>query len=279
MRVSRTSFGFGIVRSFDSATARAKLHEACEQLSRVLGVVIFPHQAPSYRDLVDGIDRGALGFAWLPPVLAVELEDRGLIEPVALPVRRGTTSYHAAIIARRDVAKTLDDLRGKRVAWVDKASAAGYVVPRMHLAGAGFDLRTLFASEIFVNSHDAVIDTLLSGRADVGATFCTTDPRTQRVIQAGWTAPDGTAPKPVDVVALAGPIPNDAVFAHASVDVELRTKLLNVLMSPDPKLRGALDAMLRAEAFRPATSAHFEPLRRMIQTASARGEGPPSSRR
>lgn len=278
-RVSRTSFGFGIVRSFDSATARARLNEACEQLSRVLGVVIFPHQALSYRDLSDGLDRGTLGFAWLPPMLAIELEDKRLIEPVALPVRRGTTSYHAAIIARRGVAKTLDDLRGKRVAWVDKSSAAGYVVPRMHLVGAGFDVRDLFAAEMFLTSHDAVIEAVLSGRADVGATFCTMDPRSQRVLQAGWTAPDGTGPKPVDVVATAGPIPNDAVFAHVSVDVDLRSKLLSILMSPDNKLREALDAMVRAEAFRPATSAHYEPLRRMIATATARGEAPPSSRR
>lgn len=279
MRTSRTSFGFGIVRSLDSANARTRLSETCEQLSRALGVVIFPHQAVGYRDLADGLERGTLGFAWLPPMLAIELEDRRQVEPVALPVRRGTTSYHAAIIARRGVAKTLDDLRGKRMAWVDKSSAGGYVVPRMHLVGAGFDLRTLFSSEIFVNSHDAVVDTLLAGRADVGATFCTIDPRTQRVIQAGWTAADGTAQRPVDVVALAGPIPNDAVFAHVSVDVDTRAKLLAVLTSPDTKLREALDALLRAESFRPATSAHYEPLRRMIAAATARGEAPPSSRR
>lgn len=268
-----------MVRSSDSTTARARLSEACEQLSRALGVVIFPHQAVSYRNLADGLERGMLGFAWLPPMLALELEDKRLIEPVALPVRRGTTSYHAAIIARRGTAKTLDELRGKRMAWVDRSSAAGYVVPRMHLVGAGFDMRTIFSAEIFVNSHDAVVDTLLSGRADAGATFCTLDPRTQRVLQAGWTAADGTSQKPVDVVALAGPIPNDAVFAHTSVEVELRTKLLNLLLAPDPKLRDALDGLLRAESFRAATSAHFEPLRRMIAAATARGEAPPSSRR
>ena len=99
------------------------------------------------------------------------------------------------------------------------------------------------------------------------------------MIHIKWTAPDGTSQKPVDVIALAGPIPNDALFAHVSVEVDLRAKLLNVLMSPDPKLRMSLDALLRAESFRPATSAHFEPLRRMIATATARGEAPPSSRR
>ncbi|MBI2395539.1 MAG: phosphate/phosphite/phosphonate ABC transporter substrate-binding protein [Deltaproteobacteria bacterium] len=279
MRVSRTSFGFGIVPSFDSTAARSRFTEACELLSRQLGVVIYPHQALNYRDLAEGIERGTLGLAWLPPMLAIELEDRRQVEPIALPVRRGTTSFQSAIIAHRGAAKSLDDLRGKRVAWVDRSSAAGYVVPRMHLVGAGFDVRTLFSSESFAGTHDRVVDMVVSGRADVGATFCTMDPRTLRVLQAGWTAPDGTSPKPVDVVALTAPIPNDAIFAHVSVPTDVRAKLISVLLSPDAKLRDAIDFVLRAEAFRPATSAHFEPLRRMIAAATSRGEAPPSSRR
>ena len=279
MRPSRTSFGFGIVRSLESATTRTKLGEVCDHLSRALGAVIFPHVSVAYRELADLLDRGQLGFAWLPPLLAIELEDRHQVVPCALPVRRGTTNYHSAIIARRGTIKTLDELRGKRVAWVDRASAAGYVVPRMHLAGAGFDVESLFASEIFVHTHDAVIDAVIAGRADVGASFCTLDPRTHRVMQAGWTASDGTAQKPVDVVATAGPIPNDGIFAVPSVPEELRHKLLEALLAPDAALREALDAVLRAETFRAATSMHYDPLRRMIAAAKLRNEAPPSSRR
>lgn len=279
MRPSRTSFGFGIVRSLESATTRTKLGEVCDSLSRALGAVIFPHVSVAYRELGDLLDRGQLGFAWLPPLLAIELEDRKHIVPCALPVRRGTTNYYAAIIARRGTLKTLDELRGARVAWVDRASAAGYVVPRMHLAGAGFDVDSLFSTEIFMHTHDAVIDAVLAGRADVGATFCTLDPRTQRILQAGWTAPDGTASRPVEVVATAGPIPNDGIFAAPHVPEELRNKLLEVLLAPDAALRASLDAVLRAETFRAATPMHYDPLRKMIKAAKARTDAPPSSRR
>lgn len=258
---------------------RARLAEVCEHLTRALGVVVFPHVSVAYRELGDLLDRGQLGFAWLPPLLAIELEDRKQVIPLALPVRRGTTSYHSAIIARRGEMRSLDDLHGRRVAWVDRSSAAGYVVPRMHLVGAGFDLRSLFASEVFVHTHDGVIDALLGGRADVGAVFCSVDPRTQRVLQGGWTAPDGTAQKPVDVVALAGPIPNDGVFAASTVPEDLRNKLLEILLAPDPPLRESLDAVLRAETFRAASTVHYDPLRRMIKTAADRSNAPPSSRR
>lgn len=279
MRGSRTSYAFGIVRSLESSSTRAKLGEICDALSQALGVVVFPHVSVAYRELADLIDRGQLGFAWVPPLLAIDREDRKLIVPVALPVRRGTTSYYAAIIARRGTLRTLDDLHGVRMAWVDKSSAAGYVVPRMHLVGAGFDVQTLFASESFAHTHDGVVDAVVSGRADAGAAFCTIDPRTQRVLQAGWTAADGTAQKPVDVLALAGPIPNDGVFAASSVPEELRNKLLEILLAPDPGLREALDAVLRAETFRAATSAHYDPLRRLMKSAQDRVNAPPSSRR
>lgn len=276
MRPSRTSYGFGIVRTFESALTRQRLVELCERLSEALGVVIFPQVSVGYRELSDALDKGQLGFAWLPPLLAIDLEDRRQVVPIALPVRRGTTAYYAAFITRRGGPRTLDELRGKRAAWVDRSSAAGYVVPRLHLVGAGFDVNALFGAETFVHTHDAVIDAVLSGRADVGATFCTVDPRTQRVLQAGWTASDGTAQKPVEVVALAGPIPNDGVFAAASVPGELQQKLIEVLLAPDAKLREALDAVLRAETFRAASTAHYEPLRRMIKHAK---DAPSSSRR
>lgn len=272
----RTSYGFGIVRTFESAHTRNKLAEVCEQLSHALGVVVFPQVTLSYRELSDALERGQIGFAWLPPMLAIDLEDRQQVTPLALPVRRGTTAYHSAIIAARGGPKSLDELRGKRAAWVDPSSAAGYIVPRLHLVGAGFDVQALFASESFFHTHDAVVDAVLAGRADVGATFCTLDPRTHRVLQAGWSAADGTAQKPVRVVATVGPIPNDGVFAATTVPEELRSKLIDVLLAPDPKLRDALDAVLRAETFRAATTAHYEPLRRMIRHAK---EAPPSSRR
>jgi phosphate/phosphite/phosphonate ABC transporter binding protein len=279
VRGSRASYAFGIVRSLESSSTRAKLGEVCDHLSRALGVVVFPHVSVAYRELADLLDRGQLGFAWIPPLLALELEDRKHVIPVALPVRRGTTHYHAAIITRRGALKTLDDLHGARVAWVDRSSAAGYVVPRMHLVGAGFDVQTLFSSELFLHTHDAVVDAVLSGRADAGATFCTVDPRNNRVLQAGWTAPDGTAQKPVEVLALAGPIPNDGVFAATSVPAELRNKLLEIFLAPDAALREALDAVLRAETFRAATAIHYDPLRRLIKAAQERSNAPPSSRR
>lgn len=277
--VKRASYAFGLVRTFDSVEVRTRLADACELLSRALGVVVFPQMSVSYRELAESLDRGALGFAWMPPILAIELEDRKRIVPVALPVRRGSTSFHAAILGRRGVVRTLDDLRGKRAVWVDRESAAGYQVPRMHLVSSGFDVRTLFASETFVHSHSAVIDAMVAGRADVGASFCIIDPGTQRVIQASWTARDGTAAKAVDVVALVGPIPNDAIVAAADVPEELRAKLLAALTSGDPKLRAALDIVLRADGYRAASSAHFEPLRRTIANAKERGDAPSSSRR
>lgn len=275
----RTAYGFGIVRTIGATTARQRLAEICDALSRALSVVVFPQQTTSYRELADALDRGTLGLAWLPPLLAIELEERRGVTPLALPVRRGNTSYHAALIARRGEAKGLDDLRGKRVAWVDRESAAGYVVPRMHLVGAGFDVQALFSGEVFVNGHDAVIDAVLSGRVDVGATFCTVDPRTQRIAQAGWTAADGTSIKPVEVVALMGPIPNDVLVAASSVPPELAARITELVTALDSPVRAQFEALLRAEGFRPATRAHFDPLRRMLDAARARADAPPSSRR
>src|SRR5207244_9244357 len=132
-----------------------------------------PHHAATYADRADDMRRGKLGVAWMPPIPCIALEDEGVAAPIALPSRHEGTTYHSAIIARRAGAKTIADLQGKRIAWVDRGSAAGYLVPRMHLASQGFDLTTFFASETFTQSHLAVVDAVAFGQVDVGATFCT----------------------------------------------------------------------------------------------------------
>src|SRR5206468_2425304 len=103
-------------------------------------------------------------------VPTIELEDEGVASVLAIPARRGMTTYHAAFIVRRGGPKTLVELRGRRAAWVQRDSAAGYLVPRMHLAAQGFDVLRFFSRELFVHAHSGVIDAVVSGDADVGAT-------------------------------------------------------------------------------------------------------------
>jgi ABC-type phosphate/phosphonate transport system substrate-binding protein len=188
-------------------SAQSRLKELCVIVSDATGVSFAPHHAASYRELAEGIRLGDVGIAWMPPIPAIELEEDGLATPLALPWRHESASYYSALVTREGYARGVPELQGMRVAWVDKESAAGYLVPRMHLASLGLDVRSFFAQETFAHSHLGVIDAVVSGAADVGATFCTLEQGSKRIMTAGWTAADGSKIRNVDQVATLGPIP------------------------------------------------------------------------
>lgn len=269
-----------MARSHAVNAALPRLKDLCEIISAATGTVFYAHLALSYRELADAIEHGDVGLAWMPPIPAVELEDKGVATPLALPSRRETTSYNAALIVRRGGPKTVAELQGRRVAWVDPESAAGYLVPRLHIASLGFDVQKFFGQETFVKSHFGVVDAVVNGLADVGATFCSLDPITKRVITAGWTGADGGTIRPVDVVTTMGPIPNEAIVTATKMPASIKASVTRWLLHLDAPARALLTELFHVQTFRLATPAHFEPLRHMLRTARARGYStirPPST--
>jgi phosphonate transport system substrate-binding protein len=261
---------FGVVRSHVVPEFRAAMAELCELLSKTTGTTFQGYVAPSYRDLASEVERGAVALAWAPPVLAVELDERGLAQPIAVPIRSGMTTYCTAIIARERGPSRVEELRGMRMAWVDRESSSGYVVPRIHLASLGCDLKTFFAHESFQLSHVAVVDAVSSGRADAGATFYSVD-AAGKITSAGWTTHDGTRIRAVKTVVTAGPIPNDMIVVAKNLPVIVRTAVQRWLLGLDARSAELFGEIIHSREFRVPSSEHFRPLRAMMAAGRARG--------
>lgn len=272
-------WAFGIVRSAEGPEARALFHELCGVASEVAGVRFTPLVATGYAELVEAFGRRELGLAWLPPVPTIEVEDRGLAAALAIPARRGSTHYHAALVVRRGGPRTVDELKGRRAAWVQRESAAGYLFPRMHIASRGHDVLHFFSREVFVHSHGAVVDAVSSGAADVGATYCHIDGKGS-IVSAPWLGEDGKAVRPVEALATIGPIPNDALVASCELPASTRSALARWLFSLDDRARELFARLLDASDLRVPSREHWDALRHTLRAAHARGHDtlPPSSR-
>ncbi len=258
-------FGLGIVRSNEPVAADEQLQALAAAIGRTLAVEVHATQTKDYRELAEAVATGEVAMAWVPPLLSMELSARELAEPIALPVRNEATTYRAALFVTVGGPRSLTALRGARVAWVDRASAAGYAIPRMMIAAAGHDPSTFFASESFYQSHDRVVDAVLADLADVGATYCRID-ADGHVLWAGWAEHDGLYPPRVEVVAMSEPIPNDAWVVGAGVSVERRASLVDLLTTVNPVQEHAC-RLLRAERFVRADPSHFTPLADLAQRA------------
>lgn len=280
----REVWGFGIVQTQELERAGPRVFdELCALLSEAAGVRFRPVVASGHRDLAEAIEESEVGLAWLPPIMSIELESRRVTTVLAIPARNGTTTYHAALVVRPGGPRSLAELKGRRAVWVQRDSAAGYIVPRMSLASQGVDVLRYFSREIFVHSHPGVIDAIVAGEADVGATYCHIARQPDgdaKVIRGAWLDDAGRSLRPIEVLATYGPIPNDALVGSNDLSAATRAALTRSLLDPSPRIKELLGKLLGSHDFRVPSAAHYDSLKHTLRAARARGHdaAPASSR-
>src|SRR5262245_58804182 len=162
----------GFTPAHGAAEASAWGQRLAAYLGTRAGAPTRPFVASSYGALVSGLNEGRVDIGWLPPLVYATSAHAGRLVPLVKFVRHGRGHYFAAFIVRAgSPIRELAQLRGKRIAWTDPRSSAGYLFPRAHLLELGFDPERFFSNQVFVGSHRAVVEAVLEGRADVGATY------------------------------------------------------------------------------------------------------------
>lgn len=130
------------------------------------------------------------------------IRDRGAV-PVARPEKGGVSGYRGCIIVRKDSGlKKIEDLKGKRFDYVGKGTSAGYIYPRVLLAGKKLDPDAFFGAATFAGKHDIAVMKVLNGESDGASVkdqdlekLSRSDPRVQGeilVLQKSGLYPDGT---------------------------------------------------------------------------------------
>lgn len=258
----------------DASVARTRAFAAA--LGGALGGSVELHQAADYRALVAALDQELVHFAWLPPLSAARAVRSHSVVPVAVAVRNGTTSFMTGLIARAgSPIRKVKDLRGLRVAWVDRDSAAGYVVIRAALRINGVSLVDAFSEELFLRSHAEVARAVQTGRVDVGATCFNFAEDSVRIARTGSSDAPGLAPEDIQLIAHAGPIPSDIFAAHAKVPSAVLARLRRVLLGPRSDALDLARALMHADAFVAATEQHVAMLEMLFDTVLAPRSKPP----
>ncbi|HYH96264.1 sensor histidine kinase [Hyalangium sp.] len=140
-------------------------------LSRRVGRPVIVEQARTYENVEQEVAAGRVDMA------LATAEQCNFFEPqsraVLRAVRAGRWYYHSAFICRVGESLTLEKLRGRRAAWVDPLSTAGYLLPKRHLESLGLPPSELFAEQRFYGTYRQALLAVLAGEADV-TTFFTT---------------------------------------------------------------------------------------------------------
>jgi len=94
------------------------------------------------------------------------------VEPIARPVNPdGSSTYYGLIFIRKDSGiKNIKDMQGKRFAFVDRATTAGYLLPLAYFKTHGVeDYKTFFKETYFAGTHQYAIYDVLNKKAEIGA--------------------------------------------------------------------------------------------------------------
>lgn len=163
----------GVLALDGSESARNRWQATADHLKSALGdrdVLLVPL---SYGQVPAAAGNGEIDLVIGNPVLQVDLEARFGAHRLAtlrrLIVGQPYTQFGGVLFtrARRVTVETLEDLRGLRLAAVDRDSLSGFLAARRELEALGItpysDLMVRFEG-----SHEAVVEAVTAGESDVG---------------------------------------------------------------------------------------------------------------
>ncbi|MCW3477509.1 phosphate/phosphite/phosphonate ABC transporter substrate-binding protein [Rhodovastum sp. RN2-1] len=134
-------------------------------------------QAADYAGVIQGFAAGQVDLAYMSPAAyaAAWIESNGNVMPLLTSQEAdGSTSYVAVLYVRADSGITsLEQLKGKALAWADPNSASGYLIPRSEFRVMGIDPEPgkYFARTGFAGGHEQAVIAVLGKQYDAGVTW------------------------------------------------------------------------------------------------------------
>jgi phosphonate transport system substrate-binding protein len=205
-----------------------------EYLFRKTGTKVTFKILPRYGNIIDSFNSsgfdGAFFGSFTYTLAHAKIGVEALVRPVALD---NTSTYYGMIFVRQDSRiRTARDMKGKRFAFVDKATTAGYLLPLEYFHHHGIsDYKGYMKETYFTGTHEDAIYDVLNGKADIGAAKSTVferlakaDPRIMKELVVLERSPD---------------VPENALALRKDIDASVRDLLKDALLTmnldPDGK--------------------------------------------
>ncbi len=194
-------------------------------LAHALGTPVHVLVEPDYDAQIAAMRAGELDAALFGEYAFHLARTEAGAEALAVAVEAGSdtaATYQSVVIAAAETpVRTLADLAGRRVGFVDRGSTAGYLIPRRMLREAGLD-PDADLDPVFLHGHPAVLDAVLTGAVVAGAMH--------RTILTRATEANPEIAARLRVVATSPPVPKGPFAVRRGLDRDTRQRLLQALL-------------------------------------------------
>lgn len=202
-------------------------------LSEKLGITVNFTSLSRYGNIIDRFSAESMDGAFFGSFTgALAIKKLG-VEPLARPVNSdGTSTYHGYIFARKNSGiRSARDMQGRRFAFVERATTAGYLFPLAYFRGQGVaDLHAYLGETFFAGSHDAAIMAVLNREADVGAA--------KNTIYDQLARENPRIEQDLIILAASRTVPQNGLAVRRDLDPELKRALKEALLSMDKDPKG-----------------------------------------
>lgn len=168
--VASAEIRFGILPRLSATELYGMFNPLAEYLSKETGEkvsLVIPKDFDAFKAAVKA---GQMDLGFANSLIYVQLRKEANVDPLALSAEvKAGTRFRGIIIARKDSGiEKLQDLKGKKLVFVEKDSAAGYIFQMLLLSKAGMDVHKDFTTLPFAKKHDNVSMAVFNKAADAG---------------------------------------------------------------------------------------------------------------
>jgi len=264
----------GFIPSGDREVLKRASLIIAKQLQEEISIPVNVYISKDYSSLIQAMKQGKVDFAFFSSAMFVAAERDTKVQVLLKKIWIEPFYFSVLLTKKNSKIKKIDDLKGKKIAFVDLKSTSGYLYPQVMLKKKGWSDQN-FAEVKFSGSHAGSVQLLESGAVDAIAVF--SDDKAAK--KSAWTkfSKKDKGGKDIRILWLSEPIPNDP-FCVRSDFYEKYPKLTHNLMfsliDVYEKLKKNKDVtdIIGAQGFLPATSRQYDPVREMVKELGLRAE-------
>jgi len=238
-----------------------------QALAKLYGEPVRVTVASDYAAVIEALRNRTADLAFVHPVGYVLASREAKARIVARNLWHGKSTFTSRIYVRKASGiKTLEDLRGKTMAFVDPTSSSGYTYPMVLLIQRGLvrdrDPKTFFREVVFAGAHDAAMRALLNGHVDSIASF---DMAREQYLS------DPAEREKITFVAETPPIPEAGIAARDGLDPAAFARVRGALLQMrGPAYAALLKRMYDIDGFEPAEDRDYDPVRAAVELLGIR---------
>lgn len=218
------SLVLGMVPSREVSRMIESIDPLTQLLEAELGIPVQGTVLTSFTGVIEAMGTGRVDIGIFGPFALVLGEQQHDLQIILNSLRRGSDHYRAQFVVRQDAGiNEISDLRGRTMAFVDPASASGFLFPYVFLLNNGIDPDTDLADYIFAGAHDAAVSAVMSGDVDVAVSF--EDAREDLLVEFP------TIMEETMILTYTDEIPNDGVAVRPGIPAELREAIAEAFIT------------------------------------------------